>query len=447
MTLPMIVGMFSIVAFNAADVYFVGQLGTAQLAAIGFTFPVVITMGSIAMGIGMGAGAVISRAIGQGDPALVRRLTVHALVLALLIVAVLSTIGLTVIEPTFRLLGADGAQVELIAEYMTVWYVGMIFLVVPMVGNNAIRASGDTLRPGLIMVLGALINVALDPLLIFGLWGLPTLGIRGAAVATVIGRACTMIVSLAILHFDKRMLESPLRRLSTIWDSWKRILHIGIPAAATALMYPITIAVITRLVAEYGEPAVGATGAGLRLEAFAVMVIWATASALLPFVGQNWGAGQIDRVRRASKYTILFSVGWGLLCAAVLAPLARPIATAFSDEPAVVRHLTWYFRILPIGYGMRGVCILATTGFNALHRPRAAAILNIVRLLVGYIGLSALGGVVLGLYGIYIGISIANLLSGVLGIVWLWRAIRSEQAAADRDDGPPPSTPTAEQPA
>lgn len=133
----MLVGMFAVAAFNITDTYFVAQLGTRQLAAMSFTFPVVMLIGGIAIGIGVGATAVISRIIGQGRTDQVRQLTTDALLLALAVVAALVAIGLLTIRPLFGLLGATAETLPFVEQYMRIWYVGTIFVVVPMVGNGA----------------------------------------------------------------------------------------------------------------------------------------------------------------------------------------------------------------------------------------------------------------------------------------------------------------------
>lgn len=438
MTIPMIVGMLSMVTFNLVDTYFVSQLGGDPLAAMGFILPVVMLVGSIVMGLSIGTSSVISRAIGEGDQRRVKRLTTHAMILALLAVGLFVTIGLLTIDPMFHLLGAKPELLPLIRQYMTIWYVGMIFLVVPMIGNSAIRASGDTLLPGLIMVFGAGVNIVLDPIFIFGKYGVPMMGMTGAALATVIARGLTMLASLSILHFHKRMLSFARPRLVRVWQSWKSILFIGIPASATTILFPLSMGAVMRMVAGFGKKAVAAVGAANRVEAVAMMVFWALATTLLPFIGQNWGAGRHDRIRQVQKYGLAFAFAWGLFCAALFMAAARPIAHLFSSDRDVVSHMVHYLWILPLGYGLRGASILASTSFNGMHRPLSAAALNIIRMFVLYVPLAWLGGKLFGLYGLFGGLTVANLLAGLVAMIWMLRAGRSRAAAVSRA-GPEPT--------
>ncbi|MFH1864288.1 MAG: MATE family efflux transporter, partial [Candidatus Eisenbacteria bacterium] len=219
LTAPMILGMVGIHLFHLVDTFFVGRLGTQELAAMSFTFPVVFVIQGMSLGLGLGASAVISRAIGEGDWGRVRRLTTDSLALAFLIVAFLIVVGLFTIDPVFRLMGATDEFMPLIRSYMLVWYPGMIFVVMPMVGNNAIRATGDTRTPSLIMITAACVNGVLDPLFIFGIGPFPRLELAGAALATVIGRSITFTLALLILARRERMLTRSFPGLRALWHS------------------------------------------------------------------------------------------------------------------------------------------------------------------------------------------------------------------------------------
>ena len=413
MTLPMIVGMVGMVAFNLIDTFFVGQLGTQELAALSFTFPVVMVIGSLAMGIGIGASAVISQAIGRGDHYRVQRLTTDSLILSMLLVTFFVLFGLLTIRPFFSLLGATPEIVSLIRQYMVIWYPGVLFFVIPMVGNNAIRATGDTKTPSAIMLVAVIVNVILDPLLIFGLGPFPMLGLAGAAIATVVARAITLVVALWVLYYRDGMITLELPPLKTVINSWKSILYIGLPVAGTRLLYPISMGVIIALVSSYGHEAVAAFGVGTRVEFLAMTVIFALSTVLRPFVGQNWGAGRYDRVKLGVKYSNVFSLMWGVAMFIVLALAARPIASLFNDDPQVISIIMLYLWIVPIGYALFGVFQISTTTLNVLHKPGHAAVLMVIQMFGLYIPLAYLGSYLFGLPGIFFAVVLAYSLTGI----------------------------------
>jgi putative MATE family efflux protein len=415
---PMVLGIFSLMIFNFIDTFFVARLGTEPLAAITFTFPVVFLVGGFSMGLGTAVASLVSHAIGANDTRKAKRLVTDGLILSFLIVAVFSFLGLATISAVFTLLGARGVTLDLTSQYMRIWYIGMMFLVVPMVGNNAIRASGDTRIPAIIMTVSAILNCLLDPLLIFGLWGFPRLELRGAAIATVIARGFSLCFSLYVLCRRKKMIEFSLPSLKELLASWKDILYIGIPSALTNTLIPLSSAFFTRIVAYFGIAAVAAVGAGLRIEAFSIMVIMAISSALVPFVGQNFGAGNYQRVRRARVIASEFSLFWGLFCVLLFFLSAPFLAGLFSRDRDVVKYIIRYLWIIPFSYGLQGWRMLHVSFFNALHKPLKGTILNVVWIVFLYLPLAFCGARWGGLYGLFVAVAVAHSLSGIIAFIW-----------------------------
>jgi len=428
MTIPMIFGMLGIIAFHLVDTFFVGQLGTRELAALSFTFPVVMVIGSLALGLGAGASAVISRAIGEEDVARVRRLTTDSLLLSVLLVGIVVLIGFLTIHPLFRLLGAPPDLMPLIRSYMVIWYPGMVFLVVPMVGNNAIRATGDTMTPAIIMLIAAVVNTAVDPLLIFGLGPLPRLELAGAAIATVLARAVTLAIALWVLYFRDKMITLEIPAFSKIYNSWKAILYIGLPTAGARIIVPLSFGVITRLLSAYGPEAVAAFGVASKIEFFAMAVLIALSSIIGPFVGQNLGAGRHDRVNVGLRYSKSFSMVWGAAMLLALAASARIIAPLFTDNPDVISTIVLYLMIVPICYGFQGVLQLSTTTLNVMQKPFHAAALMLAQMFALYIPLAHAGSRLFGLRGVFWGIVIAYLIGGVCANFTLGRILAAEEA-------------------
>jgi putative MATE family efflux protein len=432
LTGPMILGIAGMVAFNLTDTFFVGRLGLIELAALSFTFPVVLVVSSLALGLGIGASAVISRAIGRGDAQGVRRLATDSLTLALLIVAIIVAIGFFTIGPVFARLGATQRVLPLIKQYMQIWYMGMIFVVVPMVGNNAIRARGDTKTPAIIMLIAVLVNIVMDPLLIFGIGPFPRLELAGAAIATVLARMTTFCVSLYVLNFRYGMLTRARVRMGAVLDSWRRILFIGVPAAGARLIIPVAIGVITRIISSYGEEAVAGYGVASRIEFFALAVVMALSSVIGPFVGQNLGAGEHDRVNKGIRLSNRFVIFWGIGVFAILALPARWIVSLFSGDSAVVGTAALYLRIVPLGYALQGVFIISTSTMNVLKKPFHAAALAVFEMFVLMVPLAYLGSHLFGLIGIFGAIPFAYIVTGLAACLLLGRFLVRAEAAGLR---------------
>jgi len=408
----MTAGMFSVIAFNLADTFFVARLGTLELAALSFTFPVVMALGSLAVGLGVGASSVVAVAIGEGDRGSVRRLTTDSLALAAAVVTVLVIAGLLTIDPLFTLLGAGPDILPLVREYMSVWYFGMGFVVVPMVGNGCLRAAGDTKSPSLIMMATAGLNFILDPLLIFGLAGFPALGIRGAAIATVAARALSLAAGLWVLHVRERMLVFDLRDFSAVLRSWKRILDVGVPAAGASVVAPLAMGVIVRLIARFGPEAVAGYGVASRIEAFSLLVLIALSASIGPFIGQNWGARKDSRVYEALGKSFHFCAAYGIAVAVLLALLGGWAARLFNQDPRVVEVTRLYLWVVPASYALEGIFMIVRMSWNALGLAVRATGLVCARYLILHIPLALLGAAVLGLPGIFLAAALSNLLAG-----------------------------------
>ncbi len=427
LALPMLLGMIGMVAFNLVDTYFVGKLGARELAAMGFTLPVAMIVSSIAMGLGIGTSAVVSRAIGQGDHHRVQRLTTDALFLSIVMVVIFAAAGLVFMDPLFRLLGAKPDLLPLIKSYMTIWFIGVPFIVIPMVGNNAIRATGDTKTPAIVMLVAIVANLILDPILIFG-WGpIPRMELTGAALATLLARAITMSAALWILGKREKMITLERVPFREVLASWKKVGYIGGAAALTNLVLPVSLGVITRLVSGYGESAVAAFGVAGRIEMFTMIPLFALGAVLTPFIGQNWGAGKSKRVLAGIKFANTISLVWSGLIFVMLIFLARPIASIFNDSPRVVEIITRYLWIVSISYGFQGILRLSGAAFNALHKPIPAAILSILRMAVLYIPLALLGSELFQLDGIFGAATISNLVAGTIAIIWLRHSIKKDK--------------------
>jgi len=418
LAIPMIFGLISILLINLVDTFYISMIGVKELVAISFTFPVTFTLMSFSFGIGIGAASVISRAIGEGDHHRVQRLTTDSLLLVALIILVVAGLSYLNLDAIFRLMGATDESLPLIEEYMIPWLMGVVFVVIPIVGNSAIRATGDTKTPSIIMVIAAVVNAVLDPILIFGYGPFPEMGIEGAAIATVISYISIMIVGLWMLGKRDRMLTTNWPGIAGILSSWKALLYIGIPAMLTQLLFPVSNAVLTRIAADLGDATVAAFGVGSRIESLAMIGSMALSSVIIPFIGQNYGAKNFDRIKTASRFVLRFALIWGVTAWAFLALFSGGIAWAFSDDPEIQDLIQQFFWIVPFGFGFHGISQLVSASCNALHRPFHSTSINIMRLFLFLIPLVYLGSQIWGTTGFFIGIALGNLATGT--IAWSW---------------------------
>src|SRR5690554_5868166 len=249
--MPMALGVVAVMSIGLVDAWFLGQLGTAELTAISFTFPVTFAISSVAIGLGAGSSSVIARAIGIGDQHRVRRLATDSLGLAVLVVIVLSALGWLTSRSLFAAMGASDEVLELLMAYMNIWYFGMPFLVVPMVAGSLLRANGDARIPSLTMILSAVVNIILDPIMIFGFGPVPAMGMEGAAWATLVARAFSMVFTLSVLVFRERLIVFEKAAWEEVRSSWRRVVAVGVPASLANMINPFSQAILTTLSARH----------------------------------------------------------------------------------------------------------------------------------------------------------------------------------------------------
>lgn len=413
MTIPMIFGLIAILMFNLVDTFFISLLGTESLAAISFTFPVTFAVNCITMGIGIGLSTSIGRLLGQGDAKNAARFSSHGVLLAVVLVTFASILGLLTIKPLFLLLGATDDLISLIEQYMQVWYLTIPLLVIPMAGNSAIRATGDTKTPAKIMMLAGCINGLLDPLLIFGYGPFPELGIQGAAIASAFSWLGALCGSLYVLIKREKLLAWPY--FPTLWHDWQQILKVGTPAALSNAMNPLSGALLMMMLASHGTAAVAAYGAAQRIESILILVLMSLTSALTPFMAQNIGAKNIERSFAGLFLSMRFSIVFQLMIFAMMVPLSIPLSALFSQEPSV-RDLLWhYLLVVPLSYGFQGIVMMLVSGLNALHQPMRAFQWSVMRLFVFTLPAAWLGSYLYDVEGLFIGIAAGNTLGGLLG--------------------------------
>ena len=409
---PMMFGILGMSIFNLMDTYFIGKLGTAELAALSFTFPVVMAVGSIAHGLGVGMTAAVSKAVGSGDRKKLERIISDGLILSLIIAAVTACAGILSIRPLFTALGADQETLGFITKYMRIWYIGSVCVVIPMVGNSAIRGMGDTKIPSMVMLIAAVINTVLDPILIFGAGPLPALGVAGAAGATVFARFTTLIVALTVLGRREKVLNPKGFAKGATAAVIKEILYVGIPNALTKMILPVGTAVITGFVAAYGREAVAGYGVAGRIEMFALMPLMALTSIIPVFLGQNAGAGNRARMLEALKTAAFFSLAYGAAVYLIFIIGGSRLGSLFNDDPRVISVTALYLIIVPAAYCFRNMMDIGSTSLSVTGKPFQSALISIIQMFGLYIPLAAAGSGLFELSGIFGALALSLLLTG-----------------------------------
>ena len=415
LTIPMIWGLLAVIAVQLVDTYFIALLGdTDILAGISLTFPVTMIISHIVFGINIAMSSVVARLLGEKKHSDARIIVQHGITMAFLAASVIAIGTFLALEPLFTLLGADQTTFPIVQQYMPIWLIASVILSVPVNGNSAIRASGDSFTPAIVMTTAALINLVLDPILIFGLLGFPALGVAGAAIATLIAYFGCLCLGLYFLIFKKDLVAVDGLHWDKFKASMKRLVPIAIPAGIANIIGPGTNAVIMALLARYGNEAVAAMGIVSRVEAFALLIVISLSLGMSPIIGQNWGAKTYDRVHRTINLAIGFNFAWSFLVAAIMGIFATQIASIFSDDQAVIHYTKLFFWIVPVSYAFGNLVMAWSSAFNAMGLPKKAFVMIIIKSLVITIPAVYIGSYVNGVTGIFAALAISNFIAGAL---------------------------------
>lgn len=420
-SVPTTIGAVAVILYYLADTFFVSLLGTSELAALSFTFPATILITYFGVGLGIGTSALVARALGGSDTAQAQRMTFAAMGMGLLAGVALIPLALASIDVVFPLLGAGPERLQLIREFMHIWYLGMPLQLMQFAGTAVIRASGNARLHGKLMTISAIINAVLDPILIFGLGPIPAMGIGGAALATVIAWLYTVVAILHTLCVKENLMRLHLPPLTELLATWRQLLRITLPAALANMITPISTGVLTAALATYGPQAVAAYGVVSRVEALVMIVVLGMSMSLPPFISQNYGAGRHARVCEGLRMSLRFVLLWQFVLYLVVAFAAPWIATLFTRDPAVQEIIVTVLRILPASYSFQGMVVLSASSFNALHAPRNGLFTSLIRFFLFYVPLALLGNQLYGIAGLFAGAALGNVLAGLVITRWVQR--------------------------
>ena len=415
LTLPMVIGIVAVFFFNLVDTFFISLLGTQSLAAVSFTMPIAMVVMNLAIGLGIASSALIARATGEKNNTLAQHYVIAALLLTLALAGAMLIAGLMFNDQLFGLLGANEALLPLIWQYMQFFWPGTVVMMLMIVINSSMRAVGNTKLPSMMMLGSAVLNAILDPILIFGVGPIEGMGVAGAALASTL---CWLIVVLVMLYSLAKidLLYWGTLTLNGLFSIWQRLIALGIPAIITNVLVPVASAFLLVMIAPMGEQAVAAFGVGARIEPFVIVVILALTSTLPVFVGQNFSAGQHERIWQALSIAVRFILVWQVFVWLALWAVSPYLATIFSQDPIVLDKIVSYLMIMPVGYAGMGIVLCANSALNALQKTSISMLLNLVRLSIFYVPLAWVGGHFYGFEGLLLGASAGNLMAGF--IVW-----------------------------
>ncbi len=436
MSITSSVGLMAVFAVDFVDMIFISMLGKAELAAaVGYAGAILFFTGSFGIGMAIACGALVARALGEGDEVLARQRATSSLIYGFWFGAVFAALVWFNLSYLVSLLGAAGETRDLAVHFMQIILPSLPVLLVGIVGGAILRAHGDARRSMNVLILGGLVNAVLDPILIFGL----DLELTGAAIASIAARFTIAGLALSAIHRFHGGFGQP--RLSGLATDFRPVFAIALPAILTQLATPVGQAYVTRAMAEFGEEAVAGMAIVGRLTPVAFAVLFALSGAVGPIIGQNAGARNEARVRDTFRDAMLFTAGVTVLVSLVLFGLRGSLEWLFQLEDGVARTLVFLFAgPLSLLWFFNGVLFVSNAAFNNLGHPFYSTATNWGRHTLGVIPPVMLGAAWYGAPGVLIGQALGGVIFALISLV-LVRKVLSETAG----QAPTPSEPFARQ--
>jgi putative MATE family efflux protein len=364
LAIPMVLEMCMESLFAVVDVFFVSQLGADAVAAVGLTEAMLTIVYSVAMGLVIGATAVVSRRIGERDPEGAAVAAVQVIALGLLLSASLGVIGVTFARPLLGLMGASEAVLAEPARYAVVMLGGCGSVVMLFLNNAIFRAAGDAAVAMRVLWLANAINIVLDPMLIFGLGPFPALGVMGAAVATTFGRSLGVVLQLYLLTRGTGRIQIRWRHVRLAPAVMWSVCRISGSGMVQILVDTTSWVVLVRLIATFGSPAVAGYTIGIRTVLFAILPSWGLSNAAATMVGQALGAGKPERAEAAVWTACRYNTFFLGVIGALFVGLAPQIVGIYTTDPVVAAGAVACLRIVSLGFVFFASGMVLTQAFN-----------------------------------------------------------------------------------
>ena len=425
MTWPMLLGIISLMSFQLVDSVFIARLGIEPLAVVGFTIPIYQLFIGIQVGIGIATTALISQRLGAGRDEAAKELAGLIVLVGSIVFSILALLTWFLRQPLLFALGATKELLPYVDAFWAVWLLSAFLGAFVYFGYSICRANGNTLIPGLGMVITSLANIALDPLFIFTL----EMGLVGSAVATF----CSFFIGALIVY--PFTFKHGWIRFSHLFDraneKVREILSVALPAMTSQLLPAFSSMLATYLVAAHGTESVAAWGLGIRVEFFSIILVLAMTMSLPPMIGKYYGAKNFIEISSLLKLSIIIIVLWQLTLAFIVALFQDAISLALAGNAHIASILSLYILIIPFSYAFLGVCMLLVSASNAISRPMDGLNMSIARLFVCYLPCLYLGSIIGDLHGLMIGAAIGNILAGFMSLLMFRKAFyRAKQIAS-----------------
>ncbi|MBA7613484.1 Multidrug export protein MepA [subsurface metagenome] len=436
LSLPSIAATVTLSLYNIVDTFWVSKLGHGAIAALTIVFPYQILVIALGVGTGIGVAALVSRRFGENNPEATNHVAGQTFFLSVFWGLIFMMFAVFFSEGILTTFGATPDIMEYGTQYLVITAYGAPQVIFALVASNLIRGSGDAIKPMIIMITASVINIILDPMMILGLGPFPEMGVRGAALATVIAQSFGAILALYYLLAHRTAFRIRVGHLRPNMPILGDIYRVGAPSSILEITESLCFILFNIAVSSFGSIAIAAVGIVLRIADLAFMPIIGLSHGLLPIIGFNFGAGYLKRLWKAVKLasvSIMLVLGVITLFIEIFAP---KVVGIFSDNPELLTITVPAMRIMLSAMLLIGPSVMFITTFQGLSKGTMALILSLVRQFIFFLPLLYLLRYLLGLHGVWLSLPASDVLGFIVTFSIIYREYRRQRKSAKWSDGP-----------
>lgn len=420
MSLPAMFSMLVQALYNIVDSYYVAQVSENALTAVSLAFPIQLLMISVAVGTGVGINSFISRKLGERQQALADSAATHGILLALFSWVIFALIGVFVSRPFFECFTNIPEIIEMGTQYVSICCIFSFGVFVEVNFEKTLQATGNMIYPMLFQLVGAITNIILDPIFIFGWFGLPAMGVAGAAIATVIGQIVSMVFAVIIVFVKDHDIHISFRGFKFNWGVVKNIYAVGLPSIVMQSIGSVMSICMNAILISFTETAVAVFGVYFKLQSFIFMPVFGLTQGIMPIMGYNFGARNKARLMSALKIggviaLLIMALGTALFCAA-----PEFLLGIFNASDKMLEIGVPALRLISICFIPAALGIIFSTLFQAVGKGSYSLIISVLRQLVILVPAAFLLSNA-GLFYVWFAFPAAEIFSLLASIFLFWR--------------------------
>lgn len=421
---PAIVGMIIQAMYNIVDSIYVGRLSTDALSALSISFPVQMLLIAVGVGTGVGTSSLISRLLGQGDNCRANNVAEHVFFIAIIYGIIGGIVGIFFAEDIIKIFTDDSILIDLGYQYINIILTGSMAVFIPATFNYILRGEGNTFLPMMTMIIGAVLNMILDPFLIFGLGPFPQLGVAGAAYATIFSRAVGGVFIIFVLFSDKNELTLKLEDFKFDFQIIKEIYNVGIPAMANRLLFSLAVVFINLILGAFSSTAIAVMGLIFRMQSFFLMMVFGLTQGYLPIVGYNFGHNNSERMKKTILIGNAAALTFGIIGFAVFQLFPEFIIRLFNSDPKLLSIGVGALKRVSLSYFFMVLNIIGVATFQAVGKGMPSFAITFLRQAVFLVPGMYILGELFGLDAVWYSFPIAELTAFIIMSIWLLSSIK-----------------------